>query len=225
MDVPFRSMVGITTTLIAEAWKNKDLPKIAELYRKTSINLLVFGLAIFGLLMPNLDNLVRFNPEYSLAKAIFIIAGLAKIIDLGMGMNAQILLLSKYWKMDFYSSVCFIIINIVLDFFMIRHYGVMGAAYGSAIALICYNLIRFTYLWWLFKLQPFNRKTLFVLLIAAAAIFLTWQIPYIGNLYADTLLRSAVFTLLYGPAVLYFNISDDITAMYKGAVKKILRKS
>lgn len=225
MDVPYRSMQGITTTLIAEAWKNKDMKKIAELYHKTSINLLVFGLAIFGLLLPNLDNLVRFNPDYSMAKAIFIVAGLAKIIDLGMGMNAQILLLSKYWKIDFYSSVFFIVINIVLDFFMIRRFGVMGAAYGTAIALIFYNLIRFSYLWWLFKLQPFDRKTLYVLVIAGAALLITWQIPFMGNLYVDTILRCAVFALLYGPAVLYFNISEDISAMYKGVVQKIRHKS
>jgi len=225
MDVPYRSMLGITTTLIAEAWKNKDMAKIRELYHKTSINLLVLGLAIFGLLLPNLDNLVRFNPDYSMAKAIFIVAGLAKIIDLGMGMNAQILLLSKYWKMDFYSSVFFIVINIILDYLMIRRFGVMGAAYGSAIALIFYNMIRFSYLWWLFKLQPFDRKTLYVLLIAGAAIFVTWEVPFIGNLYADAVLRCAVFALLYGPAVLYFNISEDITTMYKGLREKILRKS
>lgn len=225
MDVPFRSMQGITTTLIAEAWKNKDIKKIRELYHKTSLNLLVLGLAIFGLLMPNLDNLVRFNPDYSMAKAIFIVAGLAKLIDLGMGMNAQILLLSKYWKMDFYSSVFFIVINIILDYFMIRTYGLMGAAFGSAIALIFYNMTRFSLLWWLFKLQPFDRKTLYTLLIAGTAIFVTCLIPFIGNLYADAVLRCATFALLYVPAVLYFNISEDITAMYKNIVQKILRKS
>jgi len=225
MDGPFRSMLGITTTLIAEAWKNKDMAKIKELYQKTSINLLIIGLAIFGVLLPNIDNLIRFNPAYGMAKAIFIVAGLAKIIDLGMGMNAQILLLSKYWKMDFYSSVIFIVVNIILDYFMIRHFGVMGAAYGSAIALIFYNLIRFLYLWWLFKLQPFDRKTVYVLLIAGVAIFITWQVPFMGNLFIDAVIRGFIFGLIYGPTVLYFKISEDINALYRGVVQKILRKS
>ena len=225
MDVPYRSMAGITTTLIAEAWKNKDLPRIKELYHKTSINLLILGLGILGLLMPNLDNLIRFNPQYSMAKAIFIIAGLAKIIDLGMGMNAQILLLSKYWKMDFYSSVLFIFINIILDYFMIQQFGVMGAAYGSAIALICYNFIRCIYLWRLFKMQPFDANTIKVLLIAALAILITWNLPFIGNLYLDSALKCLVFCLLYIPAVLYFQISDDINTMYKGIKNKFFPDS
>jgi len=225
MDGPYRSMLGITTTLIAEAWKNKDMAKIKELYHKTSINLLIIGLLIFGVLLLNIDNLIRFNPEYSLAKAIFIVAGLAKIIDLGMGMNAQILLLSKYWRMDFYSSLIFIVVNIILDYFMIRHFGVMGAAYGSAIALIFYNMIRFSYLWWLFKLQPFDHKTLYVLLIAASAIGITWLIPFIGNLYLDAIMRAAVFGLLYVPAVVYCKISEDINSMFRGIWQKILPKS
>ena len=225
LDVPYRSMLGITTTLIAEAWKNKNIEKIKELYHKTSLNLLILGLGIFGLLAPNLDNLVRFNPAYGMAKSIFIIAGIAKILDLGMGMNAQILLLSKYWKMDFYSSLCFIFINIALDYFMIRSYGVIGAAYGSAIALIFYNAIRFGYLWWLFKLQPFTFKTLYVVLLGLGTIFIAWWIPYIGNLYVDGIMRAAVFALLFGGSILYFKVSEDISAMYGTFLQKLTRKT
>ena len=160
-----------------------------------------------------------------MAKSIFIIAGIAKILDLGMGMNAQILLLSKYWKMDFYSSLCFIFINIALDYFMIRSYGVIGAAYGSAIALIFYNAIRFGYLWWLFKLQPFTFKTLYVVLLGLGAIFIAWWIPYIGNLYVDGIMRAAVFALLFGGSILYFKVSEDISAMYGTFLQKLTRKT
>ncbi|HTN38740.1 MAG TPA: polysaccharide biosynthesis C-terminal domain-containing protein [Arachidicoccus sp.] len=221
MEVPQRSMQGIATTLIAEAWKNKDRGKIEELYKKSSINLLVLGLGILGLMLPNMDNLIRFNPDYQMAKAIFIVAAIAKIIDLGMGMNAQILSLSKFWRTDFYSSAIFIFVNIALDYFMIKRYGVIGAAYGSGIALIFYNLLRYTYLWFLFKMQPFTLKTLYVLLIAGMDILIVWQIPLLDNLYIDTIMRCFVFVLLYLPAILYFQISTDITEMFWNFANKV----
>lgn len=221
MEVPQRSMLGIATTLISEAWKDKNKARITELYRKSSINLLVLGLALFGVMWLNMDNLVRFNPAYELAKVIFLIAGMAKLVDLGMGMNAQILAFSKFWKMDFYSSAIFIFVNIALDYFMIKRYGFIGAAYGSAIALVVYNLIRFTYLWIFYKMQPFTVKTLQVLLIAALSIFITQQIPVLNSIYLDALVRSLVFSVLFVPAVLYFKISADISDMFWGFVQKM----
>lgn len=221
MEVPQRSMLGIATTLISEAWKDKNKARITELYCKSSINLLVLGLALFGVMWLNMDNLIRFNPEYELAKVIFLIAGVAKLVDLGMGMNAQILAFSKFWRMDFYSSAIFIFVNVALDYFMIKRYGFIGAAYGSAIALIVYNLIRFTYLWIFYKIQPFTAKTLYVLLIAAISIVIVWQIPVLNSIYLDAIVRALAFSALFVPAVLYFKISEDISDMFWGFVKKI----
>jgi O-antigen/teichoic acid export membrane protein len=225
MEVPQRSMLGITTTLIAEAWKNNDRKKIEELYHKTSLNLLIIGLGLFGIIYPNMDNVVRFlGPGYALAKEIFLIAGIAKLVDLGMGMNAQILSLSRYWRFDFYTSAVFIVVNIILDFFLIKRYGLMGAAYGSAIALIFYNLMRCFYLWRLLKMQPFTSKTLLTILFAAIAIVAAFSLPSIKNLLVDGGLRGLIFILLFAPAIIYFDISEDITAYYRTLLSRLQRK-
>lgn len=225
MEVPQRSMLGIATTLIAEAWKNKDRKKIEELYHKTSLNLLIVGLGLFGIIYPNMDNLVRFlGPDYVLAKEIFLIAGIAKLVDLGMGMNAQILSLSKYWRYDFYTSAVFIVVNIILDFFLIKKYGLMGAAYGGAIALIFYNLMRCFYLWRLLKMQPFTSKTIATIAFAMIAIFAAFSLPILKHLFMDGVLRSFIFAIIFVPAIIYFNISEDITAYYKTMLNKISSK-
>jgi O-antigen/teichoic acid export membrane protein len=221
MDVPFRSMAGITTMLIAEAWKNKDKKKIDELYQKTSLNLLILGLALFCILLLSMDNLGRFlGPGYELLKILFLIKGLAKLIDLGSGMNAQILILSQYWRFDFYTSAAFISVNVVLDYVLIKIFGVIGAAYGSAIALVFYNFARFFYLWKFYRLQPFSSKTLAVLAFGAIAFFAVHFIPYLKNIVLDTAVRTVIFCLLFAAPVLYFKISEDINAMLQTAVKR-----
>lgn len=227
MDVPFRSMAGITTALISEAWKNKDLKKIEELYKKTSLNLLVFGMGLFGILYLCSDDLVRFLPQnsgYEVIKIYFLIKGMAKLVDLGLGMNAQILLLSKYWRTDFYTSAAFIFVNVVLDYILIKKYGVIGAAYGSSIALVFYNLMRYFYLWKLFSIQPFGPKTLTAVILAAIVFFVVHLIPYIGNLYVDTFMRAALFCSLYAFVIIYFKISEDIGAIYHTTLNKFFRK-
>ncbi|MDE1190700.1 MAG: polysaccharide biosynthesis C-terminal domain-containing protein [Arachidicoccus sp.] len=225
LEVPQRSMMGISVALISEAWKNRDKNKIAELYRKTSLNLLVIGIVLFGLIYVNIDNLVRFlGKDYVLIKQICLIAGIAKIIDMGMGMNAQILSLSKYWRFDFYTSASFIIVNIILDIFLIKMYGPIGAAYAGAIALIFYNLIRFFYLWKFFKMQPFTSKSLLAVILGLVAFFATYFIPYLNNIFTDTVVRTIVFCLLYIPGVLFFRISEDINASYRILINKLFHR-
>lgn len=228
LDVPFRSMAGITTALISEAWKERNLKKIEELYKKTSLNLLVLGMGLFGILYLCIDDLIRFLPKksgYEVIKIYFLIKAIAKLIDLGLGMNAQILLLSKYWRTDFYTSAAFIFVNVVLDYILIRKYGVIGAAFGSAIALVFYNLMRYFYLWKLFRIQPFGPKTLTAVAFAAIVFFMVYFIPYIGNLYLDAIFRAALFSALFAFAVIYFRISEDISAIYHTTINKFFRKN
>lgn len=228
MDVPFRSMAGITTALISEAWKNRDLKKIEELYKKTSLNLLVFGMGLFGILYLCSGDLIRFLPRrsgYEVIAVYFLIKGIAKLVDLGLGMNAQILLLSKYWRIDFYTSAAFIFVNVVLDYVLIKKYGVIGAAYGSSIALVFYNLMRYFYLWKLFRIQPFGPKTLTAVTFAVIVFFAIYFIPYIGNLYVDAIFRASLFSVLYASAVIYLRVSEDINAIYYATANKFFRKN
>ncbi|ANI88408.1 hypothetical protein A9P82_03275 [Arachidicoccus ginsenosidimutans] len=226
IEVPQRTIIAITTPLIGEAWKNKDKGKIAELYQKTSLNLLILGLALFSIIELNIDNLIRFEgSSYALIKPVFLIIGMGKLIDLGMGMNAQILGLSKYWRFDFYTSASFIAVNVLLDFFMIKTFGPIGAAYGRSIALVFYNLMRFFYLWKLYNLQPFSSKTLMTLVFGAIALIVAYIIPYVGNMFVDVTVRTTVFLLLYIPLILRFKVSEDINAMYKTALNKFLKKN
>ena len=227
LDVPFRSMAGITTALISEAWKDRNLKKIEELYKKTSLNLLALGMGLFGILYLCVDDLIRFLPRgkgYEIIKFYFLIKGIAKLIDLGMGMNAQILLLSKYWRIDFYTSAAFIFVNVVLDYILINKYGAVGAAYGSAIALVFYNLMRYFYLWKLFGIQPFGPKTLTAVALAAIVFFIVYFIPYFGNLYIDAIFRAAIFSSMFAFVIIYFKISEDLSAVYHSVINKLWKK-
>jgi O-antigen/teichoic acid export membrane protein len=223
MEVPQRSMLSITTSIIGEAWKNKDLKKIEEIYHKTSLNLLIAGLGIFGVVYLNVENLVRFEGNsYAPIITIFTVMGISKIIDLGMGMNDQIMALSKYWRIDFFLSISFIIINIPLTYFLIKRFGLYGSAYGQFISLVFFNVMRFITIWKLFKLQPFTIKSLYIILLAALIILpIRHFIPFAGNLYLDTIIRTIIYVVLLGAAVIGFRLSPDIFEVYLTFLKRL----
>ncbi|WP_447641728.1 MULTISPECIES: oligosaccharide flippase family protein [Chitinophagaceae] len=222
MEIPQRSMIGIASALISEAWKNKDNDKIEEMYHKTSLNLLIVGILIFGVLYSNMDNLIRFEGDnYALIKQLFLIGGIGKLIDMGMGMNQQILGLSKYWRIDFFTSAIFVVLTIVINYVCIHQWGTIGAAIGNVISVTGYNFLRYLYNWKLFKVQPFTKQTVYALLIGAGTIIPALLLPYLGNMFLDAVVRAVVFSGLFATGILYFNISSDFSDMYRMFVSRL----
>lgn len=214
MDVPLRGMTGITASVIAQAWKDRNIQRLDSVYRKTTISLMVAGLGIWALLLLNMHNAVKyFGSTYAILPEIIIIIGLAKIIDLGTGMNAQILLSSKYWKVDFFTNMAFVILAIPLNVFFVKKFNLIGAAYANLIAIFIFNFTRFLFIWKFFKLQPYTINNLKAIVAAVACFFLVYFLPGFDNLFVDTAIRSIIFIAIYLTAILVLNVSEDITGL------------
>jgi O-antigen/teichoic acid export membrane protein len=221
MEVPQRSLTSAATPQIAIAWRERNFARLSSIYRKTALNLLVIGMGLISLILLNIEELIVFlGPTYSPIAILILILGIAKIIDMGTGMNSQILMLSKHWKIDLFSNMFFVVISLALNYFLTRKYGVVGPAYGTLIAICFFNLIRFTAIWKIYKLQPFGFNNLKVIVIALACYFLSLVIPDLGNLYINVAVPSLVFVAIYTITIVKLNISADISELYQGLIKR-----
>ena len=215
MEVPQRSLVSITTPFISEAWRSRQLEKIDRLYKKTALNLLIAGLAIFGVVLLNINDIVRFlGPAYSALSGIVLVAGIAKLIDLSTGLNSQILLLSKHWKLDFFTNMLLVALSIPLNYWLTKKYNVMGPAYGNLIALGVFNAVRFVFIYKLFRFQPFTINNLKAIIAAILVFAAVWFLPSVEGIFLNIFIKSVVFLCLYGWMILRFNVSADITELF-----------
>ncbi len=83
MQVPQRSITGITIPVLSESWQNKDMKNIRHIYNSSVSNLLVIGLAMFGLLWLNADNLAAYlGKDCHNLKLLVFFLGIGKLIDL-----------------------------------------------------------------------------------------------------------------------------------------------
>lgn len=211
MEVPQRSLVSITTPVIAEAWRNRDLIIINRLYKKTSLNLLIIGLGIFGLVLINIDDATKFlGQEYQLLGSIVLISGIAKLIDLATGLNTQILLLSKFWKLEFFTNMLLVALSIPLNYWLTKKFNALGPAYGNLIALAVFNIIRLAIIYKKFGMQPFSKWNLFALLIGLTSFSFVFFIPVADNIFINIAIRSLLFCGIYGLLILRFKVSSDI---------------
>lgn len=212
MEVPQRSLISSVTPQIAIAWKDKNMERLNTIYKKTALNLLIMGLALISIIWLNIDALVFIlGPTYTPIVRLIIILGIAKIIDMGTGMNSQILMLSKHWKIDLFSNMLFVISTLALNYNLTRKIGIMGPAYGGLISIIFFNLIRFLAIWKYYKLQPFSLDNLKILVASILILLLIEFIPIPGNSIVVSIIKSVLFVLIYGFFILKTKISPDIT--------------
>jgi len=216
MEIPQRSITSISIPVLSESWKNKNMRSISNIYTKSVANLLIIGLSMFCLVLLNVHNLAIFlGKDYKGIEMVVFFLGISKLIDLGTGANSQIISTSNYWKVDFTTTVIFTIIALPLNYILIAHYGLMGAAYATLIAIIFYNGMRFGFLWFKFGLQPYTWKDVLAIVYAAIAAILSHYLPRIPNIFADSALRTFVFCLLFFPPVYFTGVSAEVNQLIK----------
>lgn len=225
MDMPFRSIVAISTPVIAESWKNRNIENIYNVYSKSTVTLLLAGLLLFGIIWLNLHNLAAFLPEeYKVASGLILVMSLTKLIDLGTGLNGHILAYSNYRLVEFYSNLFFTIVAIPLNAVLIKNYGLMGAAYGTMISTTLYNIVRFVFVWYKFRLQPFTHKNLILIALGVFSILAVWAIPRISNFYIDAFMRTVSFSCLFLGLCIRLKVSPDVNHVVWGNIVKYSRK-
>lgn len=222
MEVPQRSLNSAAIPIIAESWKNKDLNNINHVYKRSVTNLLIIGLAMFGLIWLNINNIAVFlGSNYAGIESIVLIMGIGKLIDLGTGANGQIIGTSSYWKVDFTTNVIYTILAIPLNYLLISKYGLKGAAISFLISLTFYNLLRFGFLKFKFNLQPYVWKDLLAVLIAIISAAIAYAIPVFPSTIADIAIRSGVFICVFIPLIYRTNISIEINTILKKYLVKV----
>ena len=222
MEIPFRSVVSVSTAVLSESWKNKDRANILHVYSKSTVNLLIGGFFIFGLIWINLNNIPHIFPaEYKIPENLILVMAITKMIDLGTGLNGHVLGTSNFWKFEFYTNIIISIFALFINAWFIKHYGLMGAAWGTMITLTVFNLTRFCFIWYKFNLQPFTLKNLYLVIIATASIVLVRFIPAVNNWITDGFMRSLIFTLLFASLIWILRISDDLPILTRAVFRKI----
>lgn len=225
IQAPQRGIVSAAIGPLSQAWKEKDFDKINRIYHRSSINQLLFSCAMFSLIWLNFsDGVQTFNLQqgYLQAQYVFLFIGLMRIIDMGTGVNAQIIGTSTFWRFEFVTGLILLALSLPLNFVLTRQLGLVGPAISNLIAFTIYNAIRYYFLLKKFNMQPFSKQSLWTLLIAAGAFAISYTMfnNYTGILWM--ILRSLVFVVLFASAIVYLNISPDVKPVL-ATLKKRLR--
>ena len=218
IEIPRRALSQITMPLISKAFEQNEIKEVANLYRKTSINQLIIGSLLLIGVWINIDNIFDLMPKgenYELGKWVVIIIGFGKLIDMLFGPSSEIIVLSKYYRFNIILIITLATIVIISNNMLIPRYQIEGAAWGSAFALIIFNVTKFIFIYVKFGIQPFEWATIKVMIIGAICLLVNTIIVKVNNTFIDIIFRSTLVTILFSSLIIWTKASGDANGIFK----------
>lgn len=223
MMVPYRAMAQATFPVLNSAYIDKDHTKLKDTFSRAGINILVVAVAMALIIGLNLINAAAIFPrKYESLVPLSLILMLGRLFDMATGVNTEMISISIYYKFNFRISAVLVSLILILCWILIPRYGTYGAAWGSTIALILFNIAKLIFLKVKMGLHPFSSQSLKVLLAGMVTGGVVYFIPYMGNAIIDTAVRSLIIMLMYTSLLLWLRPSEDLNA-YLASVRKSKR--
>lgn len=219
--VPQRSMHQILLPLSAKFLNEKKFVKLKDLYKRSSLNLLVVSGFVFLLIVLNINQLYFLIPEeYRVGLNVVIIISIAKLYDAVLGSNNAILFTSDYYRMVLFFGVILVVVMVFLNIIFIPLYGINGAAFATFMAIFVYNTLKLFFVYKKFKMLPFSENSLktggFIFILAL--LFYFWDFPY--NPIINIILKSTLISIIYAFVIYKFKFSEDVSALIDKVIKR-----
>lgn len=223
IEIPKRALSQLAMPLISRAFERGDTSEIASIYKKTSINQMIVGFLLLIGVWINLDNVFALMPNgdsYQVGKWVVIIVGGGKLMDMIFGPSSEIIVLSRYYAFNIVMILLLAVVVVVSNNILIPQMGIEGAAWGSALALTVFNVVKFFFIYWKVGVQPFQPKTVLVMVIGGISFLFNYLIPKLDILVLDIILRSSLVTILFSVLIYFSKCSPEANQVLHSLLAK-----
>ena len=212
IEIPGRAMFQILAPVVANSINKKHFKKLKSLYKKSSTNLVLVASLFFLLIILNLDDFYNMlNQEgYSIGIPIVIIVSFAKLYTMSTGCVNNIISNSKYYYYTFWFSIFSSVLAVVLNIYLIKIYGIVGAAYATLIVLILMNTLKIYLVYNKFKMHPYSKDTLKIALLSVLVYIVFSNLKLGFDPIVNIIVKSSLMFILFTLAAYIFKLSDDV---------------
>lgn len=224
IEVPKRAMTQSATAVLSIAFEKGNLKNGERIYRQTALNqMIIGGLLLIGL-WANTSNIFEIMPKgelYSAGTNVILLIGMTRLIDMSFGPSSEVIGLSRYYWVNLVVISFLAVASVVMNLYFIPRLGMDGAALGTLIAILSYNLIKFIFITVKLRIQPFSKFTIRSLVVIGITITLNFLLPDLKNVWIDIIFRSAALSIFYAILILVFNCSPEVTEQFNLITKKL----
>lgn len=217
IEMPRRAIAQLSTTIVARQWKEQDFTGMQKLYQQVSVNQLLLGGLLFLLIWANIDGLFQLMPNghvYAQGKYVVLFIGLSRVIDMFFGINNEVILNSPFYRFSLISIVFLALISFAANYVMIPLFGITGAATGTILSMLLYNLLKSGFIRMRFQLKLISVQSLQGMLMIASLLSITFLLPFQSSgalwVLVEMGMRSLLIGLVYAVLVYRLHLSADL---------------
>ncbi len=224
IELPKRAIMQISNPLVSEHLANDQMDELRTLYKKTSLNQVLFGSLVFLLIWINVDSLFLLMPKgeiFSTGKWVILIIGIAKLFDMLTGINGQILINSKFYRFSLIAIFGLGIMGFGTNYLLIPIFGMNGAATATLISVLVYNLTLVVFIYMKFKMHPFSFDHLKILLVIGITLGTIYLLPSTDNAFVNIGLSIVVCLAVFTMLAYKLKISTDFNNLARSLVGRL----
>ena len=224
MLIPARSIYRITSSIVAENFKQNKLYEIQKLYVQSCNSQLAIGSLLFIGIWANIDNIMLLlPPAYASGKYVILYLSAGYLFEMATGINQVIIANSPYYRYEAYFVFATVGFVVIANYIFIPIYGITGSAIATALTVVVSNIMRYLFLIIKFKMQPYNSNSLKLILITVLALLPSFFIPFLNNLYIDVAIRSSIVGGLFVLLILKLEAAPELNVKIRKNIKRFIK--
>jgi len=225
MDIPNRAINQIASPVISSSWANGDKQNIQDVYQKSSLYGLIAGAYLFIIIFFIWQDILQLMPRpvslpLQTILLVFAFLGLARIVDLMTGVNSIIISYSRDYKYHMYFLLFLGITNLILNYFLLKKYGLPGVAFSTFIAYIMFNAVKHAFVRYRFGLKLQIRDHVLVVFIFGVTFVAMYIIKLPWMPVVNIVIRSVVSTLVFGLLMWWINPGGELRILLNNYIQK-----
>lgn len=218
-------VIGLAATpAFTKSYNEGNMTELKDLFSRSSVNMQIIGVGMFALVYINVENIqdivALIKGGFGEIKLLIMILMIGQLVDMVTGLNYELIGVTRYFRFNFWIALALMVVVFILNYFMIRAFGIYGAAWATTIGLVLFNIAKTIFLWRKLDMQPFGKTAIPVFIVGALAGIIAWVIPYLGNAFVDAIVRSAVFAILMWLGLYRAKASPELNEVTNNLIHK-----
>lgn len=220
IEIPRKALAQISIPILTQHLRNEDFVQLEHMNRKTALHLLLSGGLVFLLIWVNIDDIFYLLPKsnvYSEGKYVVLFLLITKLFDMAAGLNTEIILYSKYYRMATWIIIFTALLGFFLNLWLISSYGFIGAAIATSFTTLVYSLLRMGYINYRFGISPYSAQSIQVLAVFGVVFLLSYLVPVHPQTPLIAMIRIVIKTGavcgLLGFYVWKWKISEEVNGL------------
>lgn len=228
IQIPLTAMNMIFAPMIAEISATRDMERLADNYKLVTRTVLLLSLPVFGmiLLLPS-ELLSMFGKDFQDGEKALVLICFGQLINVAAGSTGQMLVMTGKAKLHLYNSMVFLFLTLILNWFLIPDYGIIGAGIANMVTLATMNVMRLVQIYGYLHIHPFSKgffKAMAVSVVSILPVMLFQREVVIDNLILRSISIGGLFFILYSILTLAAGLDQEEKLLLTRLTKKIRKK-